>query len=54
MNIPPIHDQKKSLLDHIIWWCLNNRLIITIFLVFAVGWGLMVAPFDWEIGGTAP
>ncbi|MBN1290242.1 MAG: efflux RND transporter permease subunit, partial [Candidatus Latescibacteria bacterium] len=51
MNIPPKHEQKKNMLDNIIWWCLNNRLIVTIFLVFTIVWGLMVAPFDWNIGG---
>lgn len=50
METNSLHNSRKSLLDHIIWWCMRNRLIITIFFLIAVGWGIIVAPFDWETG----
>jgi Cu(I)/Ag(I) efflux system membrane protein CusA/SilA len=42
---------NKNLLDHIIWFCLNNKIIVLLMIVFFIGWGFMVAPFDWQWGG---
>jgi len=40
-----------SPLDKIIKYCLENKLIVGLFLVVMVVWGIMVAPFDWDIPG---
>ena len=45
--------QKMSLVDKIIRFCLENKLIVTLVVVFVIGWGFMVAPFDWK-GGPLP
>ncbi len=45
-NIKP-----KSLLDRVMFFCLNNKLIVALILVGILLWGMMVAPFDWELFG---
>ncbi len=42
---------RRSPLDHIIWFCLNNKLIVLILVILFASWGTLVAPFDWEISG---
>ncbi|RMD51807.1 MAG: efflux RND transporter permease subunit, partial [Nitrospirae bacterium] len=39
----------KGPLDKIIWFCLNNKLILFLLILLFIGWGIIVAPFDWEI-----
>ena len=46
-SLPP----KRNWIDHIIWFCLNNKLIVFLLIIFFVGWGIMVAPFDWNVRG---
>jgi Cu(I)/Ag(I) efflux system membrane protein CusA/SilA len=38
-----------SLLDTIIRFCLENKLVVTLLLIMIIVWGILVAPFDWEI-----
>ena len=42
---------KLSFLDKIIRFCLLNKLVMALAILFIVAWGVLVAPFDWEIGG---
>ncbi|RME23720.1 MAG: efflux RND transporter permease subunit, partial [Candidatus Zixiibacteriota bacterium] len=42
---------RQSLLDRIIRYCLDNKLVITLLTLFLIAWGIMVAPFDWDLGG---
>jgi len=45
-------DHKKySLLDKLIRFCLENKLIVFLGILFVVVWGSLVAPFDWNLGG---
>ena len=47
-------DQQPSntnLIDRTIRFCLENKLVILLATLFFIGWGIIVAPFDWEIGG---
>lgn len=44
-------NQKQSIIDKIIRFCLENRLIVGLLVILFIGWGLMVAPFDWEFKG---
>ncbi len=30
-------------------FCLENKLIVSLFVLFVIVWGVIVAPFDWEI-----
>ncbi len=41
----------RSPIDRLIGFCLQNKLIVGLVLLLAVGWGVMVAPFDWHLGG---
>ena len=42
---------NPNLIDRTIRFCLNNKLVVALFMIFTIGWGLMSAPFDWELGG---
>jgi Cu(I)/Ag(I) efflux system membrane protein CusA/SilA len=42
--------QKQSLIDKVIRFCLENKLIVGLLVIMFVGWGVMVAPFDWDFG----
>ncbi len=44
-------DQKRSLLDRLIGLPLENRLITLILFLAMMVWGLLTAPFDWDIPG---
>ncbi|MFO7654289.1 MAG: efflux RND transporter permease subunit [Candidatus Krumholzibacteriia bacterium] len=35
----------------LIRFCLDNKLVMGLLVLFAVGYGAMVAPFDWDLGG---
>jgi len=51
MASPVLHDRSETLVHRLIWWSLNNRLIVTLLVMIAVGWGIVVAPFDWDLRG---
>ncbi|MHC4302371.1 MAG: efflux RND transporter permease subunit, partial [Planctomycetota bacterium] len=44
-------DQRQSLTDKVIRFCLENKLVVGLLVIMFVGWGLMSAPFDWDLGG---
>lgn len=46
-HIPP----ATSLVGHIIRFCLLHKVVVGLLLLAATGWGLMVAPFDFNLGG---
>jgi len=46
---PP--SEKMSFLDKIVRFCLENKLVVVLLLIGIVGWGVLIAPFDWKIGG---
>lgn len=43
--------EPKSLLDRIILFCLQNKLVVILVTLAVIAWGIIVAPFDWELGG---
>lgn len=43
--------QRMSLLDRVIRYCLENKLVVAIIMLVIVAWGIMVAPFDWRVAG---
>jgi Cu(I)/Ag(I) efflux system membrane protein CusA/SilA len=43
--------QKQSPIDKVIRFCLENKLIVGLLVIMFIGWGVMVAPFDWNIWG---
>lgn len=43
--------EKMTWIDRIIRFCLENKLVVGLLLIFIFAWGIMVAPFDWKLGG---
>jgi len=43
--------QPRNLVEKIIWFCLTNKVVLSLLVVFTVCWGILVAPFDWHIEG---
>ena len=48
---PDIETARHSLLGGIIWFCLHNKLVVLLLVLAIMTWGVMVAPFDWNVGG---
>jgi len=48
---PPVSLQSPSLLDQLIRFCLENKLVVALMILLVLGWGVLVAPFDWDVGG---
>jgi Cu(I)/Ag(I) efflux system membrane protein CusA/SilA len=38
-------------LNRVILFFLENKLVVTLFVIGILIWGVMVAPFDWDVGG---
>ena len=41
----------SSLLGRVIEFCLRNKFVVLLGVIFLLGWGILVAPFDWELAG---
>jgi len=39
--------------NRLIRFCLEQKLVVAIALFGAIAWGMIVAPFDWDLGGMA-
>ncbi|MCA9038089.1 MAG: efflux RND transporter permease subunit, partial [Planctomycetaceae bacterium] len=37
------------MIDLVIRFCLENKLVVALIVIAVVGWGVLVAPFDWEV-----
>ena len=48
MHLP---EEDRSLVTRLIQFCLQNKLIVLLIAFMLVVWGILVAPFDWKIGG---
>ena len=46
-----VDGQSAGLLSKLIRFCLENKLVVALFVIMVVGWGIMVAPFDWDLWG---
>ncbi|HRP63312.1 MAG TPA: efflux RND transporter permease subunit [Phycisphaerales bacterium] len=42
-------NDRLSILDRLIRFCLEQKLIVILLTTLIVGWGVAVAPFDWDI-----
>ena len=38
-----------GLVGRLVGFCLDNKLIVFLAVVFMLGWGLAVAPFNWSV-----
>ncbi|MBU1626064.1 efflux RND transporter permease subunit, partial [bacterium] len=46
-----MNSETTSFIDKLIRYCLENKLVVLLFVIFMVIWGILVAPFDWQLGG---
>ncbi len=55
MSSNPEHQEQtheqRSLVGRLIGFCLNNRLVVVLLTVAIILTGILVAPFDWNLGG---
>ena len=42
---------NPSLVDRVIRFCLEQKLVVALLVLFVIAWGVLVAPFDWKLGG---
>tara|TARA_R110002072_G_scaffold243682_1_gene402764 strand:- start:100804 stop:104649 length:3846 start_codon:yes stop_codon:yes gene_type:complete len=48
-----MHEQRKlSAIDRVMKFSLENKLVVILLIVFFSSWGILVAPFDWQIQGV--
>ncbi len=47
---PALNPRDMGLLDKVVYFCLTNKLVVVMMVAVVVGWGVLVAPFDWSIG----
>lgn len=38
-------------MSRLIGWCLKNKVVVILGLALLAGWGVLVAPFGWDLGG---
>ncbi|HBA82885.1 MAG TPA: acriflavine resistance protein B [Verrucomicrobia bacterium] len=42
-------EATPSFVDRVIRFCLEQKLVVALLVLFIMAWGVMVAPFDWNI-----
>ncbi|MCP4378865.1 MAG: efflux RND transporter permease subunit, partial [bacterium] len=42
--------RREGFIAQIMRFCLTNKLVVALVVLFVLGWGLSVAPFDWNLG----
>ena len=42
-------NERSSLLARLIRFCLEQKLVVILLAALIVGWGVLVAPFDWKL-----
>ena len=43
--------EQRSLVGRLLRVCLTNKLVVALLVLGVIAWGIMVAPFDWKLGG---
>lgn len=47
----PSTAKPNSLLEKVIYFCLQQKLVVVLFIIAIIASGIFVAPFDWNVGG---
>jgi copper/silver efflux system protein len=47
----PYDPLRASLLDRVIRYFMENKLLVALLVIFTLSWGVLVAPFDWNVPG---
>jgi Cu(I)/Ag(I) efflux system membrane protein CusA/SilA len=48
---PEVKNGEIDMLDRVILFFLENKLVVTLLVIVLLVWGIVVAPFDWNLGG---
>lgn len=48
-NSAPQYPPRGGLIGRIIRFCLEMKIVVFLMIILFVAWGIMVAPFDWDI-----
>ena len=49
-KLPDLTHEQRSLVGRLIRFCLENRLVVLLFTMAVMFAGVLVAPFDWNVG----
>ena len=49
---PTPHAPRPTPLSSLLEFCLRNKVVVSLGVVFLGCWGALVAPFDWKLGGV--
>jgi len=52
MEVEIPQEEARTPVERVIRFCLQNRLVVFLLLLMFVGWGILVAPFDWDLRGV--
>jgi Cu(I)/Ag(I) efflux system membrane protein CusA/SilA len=50
-QLSTLNSQLSTPLGRIIWFCLHNKLVVFLLVLAIMSWGVIVAPFDWNVSG---
>ena len=50
-NYAEFTPEQKSLVGRLLRFCLTNKLVVGLIVLFVIALGIYVAPFDWNLGG---
>lgn len=51
LSLSPKNSIPNTLTNRMLRFCLEQKLVMFLSLIFMIFWGIYVAPFDWEING---
>ncbi|MBN2713898.1 MAG: efflux RND transporter permease subunit [Planctomycetes bacterium] len=50
-NPNPLARPEDGILGKVVAFCLQNRFVVLLAMLAIITWGIITAPFDWELGG---
>jgi Cu(I)/Ag(I) efflux system membrane protein CusA/SilA len=50
-NYTELTPEQTSLVGRLLRFCLTNKLVVGLMVLFVIALGIYVAPFDWDLGG---
>jgi len=50
-NYTELTPEQTSLVGKLLRFCLTNKLVVGLIVLFVIALGIYVAPFDWDLGG---
>jgi len=47
---PPEPQNRSRFIGSVVDFCLRQRLVVILMMLLVIGWGVMTAPFEWDLG----